>query len=112
MCGKCWHMQQGMKLERLASQFSIMKNSHAIPQCRRFNHRDRSVGGGVLSAYTKNLSEYIKKRGINLSKVARETGISYSALYSSLMDSGRERDLNAGTVMYLHHFSELELSSI
>mgnify|MGYP001042339790 CR=1 FL=1 len=59
-----------------------------------------------MSAYTKNLSEYIKKRGINLSKVARETGISYSALYSSLMDSGRERDLNAGTVMYLHHFSD------
>ena len=60
-----------------------------------------------MSAYTKNLSEYIKKRGINLSKVARETGISYSALYSSLMDSGRERDLNTGAVMYLHHFSEL-----
>ncbi len=46
-----------------------------------------------MSAYTKNLAEYVKKRGINLSKVARDTGLSYSALYSSLMDSERDRDL-------------------
>ncbi len=46
-----------------------------------------------MSDYTKNLAEYVKKRGINLSKVARDTGLSYSALYSSLMDSDRERDL-------------------
>lgn len=46
-----------------------------------------------MSRYTKNLSEYVKKRGINLSKVARDTGLSYSALYSSLMDTDRERDL-------------------
>ncbi len=46
-----------------------------------------------MSVYTKNLSEYVKKRGINLSKMARDTGISYSALYNSLMGSERERDL-------------------
>lgn len=46
-----------------------------------------------MSKYTKNLSEYVKKRGINLSKVARDTGLSYYALYSSLMDTDRERDL-------------------
>ncbi len=46
-----------------------------------------------MSGYTKNLSEYVKKRGINLSKVARDTGLSYSALYNSLMDTDRERDL-------------------
>ncbi|NBH82858.1 XRE family transcriptional regulator [bacterium C-53] len=47
----------------------------------------------MLSDYTKNLSEYVKKRGINLSKMARDTGLSYSALYGSLIDSGRKRDL-------------------
>ncbi len=47
----------------------------------------------MLSNYTKNLSDYVKKRGINLSKVARDTGLSYPALYSSLMDSERNRDL-------------------
>lgn len=46
-----------------------------------------------MSTYTENLAEYVKKRGINLSKVARDTGLSYSALYSSLMDSDRKRDL-------------------
>lgn len=40
----------------------------------------------MLSTYTKNLSDYMKKMGINLSKVARDTGLSYPALYSSLMD--------------------------
>lgn len=47
----------------------------------------------MLSSYTKNLSEYVKKKGVNLSKIARDTGLSYSALYSSLMDAERERDL-------------------
>lgn len=46
-----------------------------------------------MSTYTKNLSDYVKKMGINLSKVARDTGLSYPALYSSLMDSERDRDL-------------------
>lgn len=46
-----------------------------------------------MSTYTKNLAEYVKKRGINLSKVARDTGIPYYSLYSSLMDSDRARDL-------------------
>lgn len=46
-----------------------------------------------MSVYTKKLSEYVKEKGINLSKVARDTGLSYPALYSSLMDARRERDL-------------------
>lgn len=46
-----------------------------------------------MSVYTKNLSEYVKEKGINISKMARDTGVSYSALYSSLMDPDRERDL-------------------
>lgn len=46
-----------------------------------------------MSVYTKNLSEYVKKRGINISKMARDTRISYSALYASLMNPERERDL-------------------
>ena len=50
-------------------------------------------GSEILSVYTKNLSDYVKRRGINLSKVARDTGLSYSVLYRSLMDSDRERDL-------------------
>ncbi len=46
-----------------------------------------------MSVYTKNLSEYVKKRGINISKMARDTGLSYMALYDSLSNVERERDL-------------------
>lgn len=46
-----------------------------------------------MSTYTKNLSKYVKNKGINISKMARDTGIPYAALYASLMDSDRERDL-------------------
>lgn len=46
-----------------------------------------------MSIYTRNLSEYVKEKGINLSKMSRDTGISYSALYGSLMDPDRGRDL-------------------
>lgn len=46
-----------------------------------------------MSVYTKNLSEYVRKRGINISKMARDTGLPYMALYDSLANTGRGRDL-------------------
>lgn len=46
-----------------------------------------------MSKITENVSKYVKQKGINLSKMARDTGLSYSALYNSLMDTDRERDL-------------------
>lgn len=45
---------------------------------------------------TKNLSKYVKEKGINLSKMSRDTGIPYMALYDSLMNDSRDRDLRAG----------------
>lgn len=46
-----------------------------------------------MSVVTKNLSRYIKDKGFNLSKMSRDTGVPYSALYSSLCDEERERSL-------------------
>lgn len=46
-----------------------------------------------MSVVTKNVSKYVEKRGINLSKASRETGIPYGALYASLCDVERDRDL-------------------
>lgn len=46
-----------------------------------------------MSNVTTNVSDYIRKKGINLSKLARETEIPYMALYDSLANSGRQRDL-------------------
>lgn len=46
-----------------------------------------------MSAVTRNVSRYVKERGINLSKLSRDTGIAYAALYSSLYDDERDRSL-------------------
>ena len=46
-----------------------------------------------MSFVTDNVSRYIRSKGINLSKMSRDTGIPYAALYASLNDESRERDL-------------------
>ncbi|KAI4438828.1 hypothetical protein FMM80_00165 [Schaedlerella arabinosiphila] len=46
-----------------------------------------------MSTVTKKVSNYVRKKGFNLSKMSRETGVPYSALYSSLCDDERERSL-------------------
>lgn len=48
---------------------------------------------------TRNLAQYIKEKGINLSKLARETGIPYMSLYDSVANPERNRDLRAGEMM-------------
>lgn len=46
-----------------------------------------------MSQVTLRVSDYVRTRGINLSKMSRDTGISYMALYDSLMNNERDRDL-------------------
>jgi lambda repressor-like predicted transcriptional regulator len=46
-----------------------------------------------MSIVTKNISRYINKKGFNLKKLSRETGIPYNSLYSSLCNPTRNRDL-------------------
>lgn len=41
----------------------------------------------------KNISRYIKEKGVNLSAMSRQTGIPYMALYNSLMNEKRGRPL-------------------
>jgi predicted transcriptional regulator len=41
----------------------------------------------------KWLSEIIKSRGINLSEMARLINVPYMALYNSLMDKSRHREI-------------------
>lgn len=42
-----------------------------------------------------NIAGFIKKRGINLSAMSRDTGIPYMSLYNSLSNKNRERPLKA-----------------
>lgn len=53
---------------------------------------------------TQNLSEYVRSKGINLSKLSRDTGIPYTSLYDSLMNESRDRDLRAGEFFIICRF--------
>ena len=48
--------------------------------------------------HSRNLSTqlYQKEKGINLSKMSRDTEIPYVSLYDSLMNEARDRDLRVG----------------
>lgn len=46
-----------------------------------------------MSAVTEKISQYVRKKGINISKMSRDTGVSYMALYDSLLNTERQRDL-------------------
>lgn len=48
---------------------------------------------------TRNLRKYVKSKGINLTNMAKSTGISYGSLYDSLLSSKRERDLRLGEAL-------------
>lgn len=56
---------------------------------------------------TRNLSEYVRKKGINLSKMARDTNIPYMALYDSLLNPERDRDLRAGEFVIVCKFLDI-----
>lgn len=41
----------------------------------------------------KNIASYIKEKAINLSEMSRQTGINYAALYDSLFNKDKNRQL-------------------
>ena len=45
---------------------------------------------------TRNLARYVKEKGINIANLSRSTKIPYVALYDSLMNETRDRDLRVG----------------
>ncbi len=57
---------------------------------------------------TRNLSKYVKDKGINLSKMSRETGIPYVSIYDSLVNESRDRDLRVGEFFKICHYLEME----
>ncbi len=46
-----------------------------------------------MDQHTEELANYIRKNNYNLASIARETGIPYMALYDSLFNSSRSRQL-------------------
>ena len=53
---------------------------------------------------TRNLSRYVKDKGINLSKMSRDTGIPYMSIYDSLVNEARDRDLRAEEMLRICKF--------
>lgn len=57
-----------------------------------------------MDALTKNVSNYVKERGISVSQMARKTGIPYGALYDSLLHSERDRELRANELIAICNY--------
>lgn len=57
---------------------------------------------------TKRIGEYIKKRKINLSKISKETGISYMALYDSFFNKSRNRDLRLEECLQICDYLQID----
>lgn len=54
-----------------------------------------------MDGATKRVSEYIRQKGFNLSEISRKTGVPYMALYNSLLNDKRDRDLRVDEFLAL-----------
>lgn len=57
---------------------------------------------------SRKIGEYIKNRGFNLKEVSRITGINYRALYDSLYNDNKARDLRAEELIPLCIFLDVD----
>jgi DNA-binding Xre family transcriptional regulator len=61
-----------------------------------------------LDEITANVARYIEKKRINLAALARDTGIPYSALYGSLSNKKRDRELRAKELVKICKFLDVD----
>ena len=57
---------------------------------------------------TKNLGQYVREKGINITKMSRDTGIPYGALYDSLLNTKKKRDLRLGEALAVCAFLDVD----
>ena len=57
-----------------------------------------------MDTVTKNLSRYVKEKGINIAKMSRDTGIPYVSLYDSLINEKRDRSIRGQELMDVCEF--------
>ncbi|RHU85696.1 hypothetical protein DXC26_00490 [Clostridiaceae bacterium OM08-6BH] len=60
-----------------------------------------------MASVTKELSEYVRKTGINISKMSKETKIPYVALYDSLANEKRDRELRVDEFFTICRFLKI-----
>ena len=56
---------------------------------------------------TQIISEYVSEKGINLSNLSNKTGIPYEAVYASLANKNRDRDLRGDELIAICGFLDL-----
>ena len=61
-----------------------------------------------MDGATKQISEYIRKKRFNLSEISRKTGVPYMALYDSIANKKRDRDLRVDEFLALCKHLELD----
>lgn len=59
-------------------------------------------------AISKQIGNYMRQNGFNLSEVARRTGLDYRSLYTSLYDEKSNRDLRAEELIPLCIFLKVD----
>ncbi len=59
-------------------------------------------------AVTENLARYTRDKAVNLSAMSRATGLSYSCLYASLGERGRNRPLSIDEAILVCKFLEVD----
>ncbi|MCI7129605.1 MAG: helix-turn-helix transcriptional regulator [Lachnospiraceae bacterium] len=55
----------------------------------------------------RNIAEFIKKRGVKISVMSRETGIPYMALYDSVCNDKKERLLRGSELLAICKFLDV-----
>lgn len=60
----------------------------------------------------ENISKYIENRGIALTVVSRRTGISYMALYDSLKNKSKKREIRGKELVKLCKFLDIDFREL
>lgn len=63
---------------------------------------------GDSMGISRRIGVYMKKKGFNLSEVARKTGLDYQSLYTSLYDKKKARDLRTEELVPLCIFLNID----
>lgn len=57
-----------------------------------------------MDGVTRNVAEYVRKKRINLSAMSRDTKIPYAALYASLVDESKDREIRGRELIAVSNF--------
>ena len=71
------------------------------------NYSIYETGGDILTL-EENISKCIEDKGIALTVVSRRTGISYMALYDSLRNKSKKRELKGKELIKLCKFLDID----